>query len=86
MVLTERLDTVDRNIEIVVNRLPSMANLMARDFTCDFRKLYEVTIMNLKNRLVSLQKKHITERNEERDAILDRILLATLTAGAGPGR
>jgi hypothetical protein len=29
--------------------------------------------MNLKNRLVSLQKKRITERNEERDAILDRI-------------
>jgi hypothetical protein len=73
IVLTERLNTVDRNIETVTNRLLTTADLMERDFTCDFCKLYEVTVMNLKNRLVALQKKRILERNEERDGILNRI-------------
>jgi hypothetical protein len=73
IVLNERLNTVDRNIVTVMDRLPTFVDLMERDFTCDFRKLYEVTVMNLKNRLVALQNKRILERNEERDGILNRI-------------
>jgi hypothetical protein len=73
VLIRDRIATVERNIETVNNRFPGVADLLERDFSCNFRKLYEVTLTNLKNRLVSLQKKRFLETKEERNAILDRI-------------
>jgi hypothetical protein len=73
VLIRDRIATVERNIETVNNRFPGVADLLERDFSCNFRKLYEVTLTNLKNRLVSLQKKRFMETKEERNAILDRI-------------
>jgi exonuclease III len=74
VILMDRIGTVDQNIETIINRLPVMHVMMERDFLCNHRKLYEVMLMNLKNRLVALQKKRLIEGNEERNLILDRIL------------
>jgi hypothetical protein len=68
-----RLATVERSIETTTNRLPEMSVILESEFSCNFRQLYEVTLMNLKNRLVALQKKRILEGREERNAIIDRI-------------
>jgi hypothetical protein len=74
VILMDRIGTVDQNIETIINRLPVMHVMMERDFLCNHRKLYEVVLMNLKNRLVALKKKRLVEGNEERNLILGRIL------------
>ncbi len=73
LMLRERLAIVERNTETIINRFPLMSNILESEFSCNFRQLYEVTLMNLKNRLVALQKKRILEGKEERNAIIDRI-------------
>jgi exonuclease III len=73
-ILMDRIGTVDHNIGTVINRFPVMQDLLERDFSCNYRKLYEVVLMNVKNRLVALQKKILSENSEERNLILGRII------------
>ncbi len=69
----ERMDTNNANIRVVRERLPHIDELMTREYTCDYRQLYEVVMMNLKNRLVSLQKQRVIESKETRETIILRI-------------
>jgi hypothetical protein len=72
-IIRERLNTADANLSVMINRIPKIENLLEREFSCNFRQLYEVCTMNLKNRLVALQKQRINELNINRDNLLERI-------------
>jgi hypothetical protein len=73
VILRERAETTEANINVIYNRLPSIDEMLNRNFSCDFRQLYEVCTMGIKNRLVALQKQRAVELKLQRENIIDRI-------------
>jgi hypothetical protein len=73
VILRERNLTIEANINVVCSRLPRVEVLLNRNFSCDFRQLYEVCTMGIKNRLVALQKQRGIEAKLQRELIIERI-------------
>ncbi len=71
--LKERLDNVAINIETVVNRLPGIEELVDREMSCNYRKLYEVIVNGLKNVMVSIQQRRARGENETREYLISRV-------------
>ena len=53
-------------IEELIGELPGVDDLLERNFSCDFRKLYEVLIMGIKNRLLGIQVNNKNRENREK--------------------
>ncbi len=68
--LKERGGTVDINIGVVLRRLPPMEDLIAMEMGCDYRRLYEIIMMSLKDTLMGLQKRKKQGINKKRDWML----------------
>ena len=60
--VAHKIEEKELEIEELLGELPGIAELMEMDFTCDFRKLYEVLIMGIKNRLLGIQ---VNNKNRE---------------------
>ena len=56
------IEEKETEIEEILGELPDIANFLELDFTCDFRNLYEVLIMGIKNRLMGIQ---VNNKNRE---------------------
>jgi exonuclease III len=54
--LEERIAQINNNIELVKRRLPDIDELLDRGIDCNYRVLYEVIGMEIKNRLLKIQK------------------------------
>jgi hypothetical protein len=55
--MEERILQINNNIEIVKGRLPDIEELLNRGMDCNHRVLYEIIGMELKNRLLRIQKR-----------------------------
>jgi exonuclease III len=54
----ERLENNILNMNVVKGRLPLLSDIVSRDFSCDYRVLYEGMIMGVKNVLLGIQKQN----------------------------
>ncbi len=63
--LEDRLRTIEQNLLTTDRRLPNIDFLIERNLTCNYRKLYEVITMNIKNSLMAIQNRR---KNEDRTA------------------
>jgi hypothetical protein len=54
-VYIHRTMTVEANIEVIKGRLPTIRELLGREFVCNYRMLYEGIIMGIKNSLMNIQ-------------------------------
>ncbi len=71
--LKERGSTVDINIGVVLRRLPLMEDLITRELGCDFRQLYEMIMMGLKDSLMGLQKRKKERDLEKREWLMSNV-------------
>jgi exonuclease III len=53
----DRIERINANIDVVKGRLPGIDELLDRNFTCNYRVLYEVIGMEVKNRLLKIQRR-----------------------------
>jgi exonuclease III len=53
----DRIERINANIDVVKGRLLDIVELLDRDITCNYRALYEVIGMEVKNRLLKIQKR-----------------------------
>jgi hypothetical protein len=53
----DRIERINANIDVVKGRLPDIDELLDRNFTCNYRVLYEVIGMEVKNRLLKIQRR-----------------------------
>ena len=60
--VVNEIEEKEVEIEELLEGLPGIIELMEMDFTCDYRKLYEVLIMGIKNRLLGIQ---VNNKNRE---------------------
>ena len=60
--VANEIEAKEGEIEELLGGLPGIVDLMEMDFTCDYRKLYEVLIMGIKNRLLGIQ---VNNKNRE---------------------
>ena len=51
----ERIEETWEEIEGIINNMPEETDMLDREFICDYRTLYEVLIMEIKNRLLGIQ-------------------------------
>ena len=51
----ERIEEKWEEIEGIINNMPEETDMLDREFICDYRTLYEVLIMEIKNRLLGIQ-------------------------------
>ena len=56
------IEVKEMEIEELLGELPGIAELIEMEFTCDYRNLYEVLIMGIKNRLLGIQ---VNNKNRE---------------------
>ncbi len=52
--LEERLRVTMENVALIIDRLRGL-NILERDYQCNFRALYEVSMMGIKNKLMEVQ-------------------------------
>jgi hypothetical protein len=71
--LERRRATAENNIAIVMGRFPEMANLIEGEFSCNYKQLYEMIMMGLKNVLVAVQNRRAKEQTATRDFLINRI-------------
>jgi hypothetical protein len=57
----ERIELIDREIDVCITELPNVEEILANEHICNYKNLYEVVTMNLKNRLVAYQVKKQTD-------------------------
>ncbi len=67
-----RMHTVDLNIGVIKERLPSLRELVGRDFSSNYRILYEGIIMGVKNALLDIQSKLDKMKKQVREQLLLR--------------
>jgi hypothetical protein len=70
--LLDRINNADRAIANMLDELPDIGDLLNRGISCTFQSLYEISIMNLKNRLVARQTARIKENDIIRNDIIAR--------------
>ena len=71
--IIERLENLEREINVSILELPPINEVLGGEFTCDYKTLYEVATMNLKNRLVAYQVKINTDNMRVHTSLLDDI-------------
>jgi hypothetical protein len=57
---------------VVTNRLEGL-NLLEREFTCNYRSLYEVVLINLKNKLMEVQGRIKSNKSKQRDELIKKM-------------
>jgi exonuclease III len=63
--LEERLRTTMENASLIIDRLRGL-NMLEREYQCNFRALYEVSMMGIKNKLMEVQAKlSVTRTGQE---------------------
>jgi exonuclease III len=70
--LLDRINTADRAMGNLLNELPDINELLNREISCSFKSLYEIAIINLKNKLVARQTARIKENDIIRNDIIAR--------------
>jgi exonuclease III len=70
--LEDRLRNTMENIGITVNRLRGM-NILEREYQCNYRALYEVSMMGLKNKLMEVQARMKRDKDRGRDYLVNRV-------------
>jgi hypothetical protein len=53
--IEQRILTNNENVNTTVNRLPGISVQIDRELTCSYGSLYEVVVINLKNKLMAIQ-------------------------------
>jgi hypothetical protein len=56
-----RIEVANTALNNVINELPDINLLLERSITCSYRSLYEVAVINLKNRLIARQTAKLKE-------------------------
>jgi hypothetical protein len=67
-----RLETNNRNMGIIKDRLPSLTELLGRVFTCNYRILYEGIIMGVNNVLMGIQRRRRSDDKVIRERLVVR--------------
>ncbi len=67
-----RMHTVDLNIGVIKERLPTLRELVGRVFSCNYRILYEGIIMGVKNAILDIQSKMDKMKKQVREQLLSR--------------
>ncbi len=70
--LEERLSNTMENVGLIINRLRGL-NMLERDYQCDYRALYEVSMMGIKNKLMEVQARIKRDKNRAREFLVNRI-------------
>ena len=60
------------NIRVIMHRIREM-NIQARDFQCNYRQLYEVCTMGLKNKLMEIQARRRVDKGRLREFLANRV-------------
>jgi hypothetical protein len=68
-IVEENIRTGIENIRVVTNRLEGF-NILERDFTCNYRSLYEVVLISLKNKLMEVQGRIRANKTKFRDDLI----------------
>jgi hypothetical protein len=68
----QRLETNDRNMTVVRERLPTLIELLGREFICNYRTLYEGVIMGVKNVLMGIQRRKSNDEKVIREQLVKR--------------
>jgi hypothetical protein len=69
----ERMETNKGEIEWNIRALPTVREMLGWEYTCNFRVLYEVTLMSIKNRLLAKQIRDIKEEKQHKMDIIKRL-------------
>jgi hypothetical protein len=67
--LEERLNNTMINIGVVINRLRGF-NMLERGYQCDYRTLYEVSLMGIKNKLMEVQARIKRDKERARESLV----------------
>ncbi len=70
--LEERLRTTMENASVIIDRLRGL-NMLEREYQCNFRALYEVSMMGIKNKLMEVQARVKRDKNRAREFLVNRI-------------
>ncbi len=70
--LRDRLDINGINIQLIKDRLTTLAVILNREFGCNYRILYEGVILGVKNVLMGIQKRRNRDKNALRERLLQR--------------
>jgi exonuclease III len=70
--MEERLGTTMENILVVTDRLRGL-NMLEREYQCDYRTLYEVAMMGIKNKLMEVQARMKRDKNRARENLVRRV-------------
>jgi hypothetical protein len=70
--LEDRMRNTMENIGITINRLRGM-NILEREYQCNYRALYEVSMMGLKNKLMEVQARMKWDKDRARDYCVNRV-------------
>jgi hypothetical protein len=68
----ELKNTNNVNIQLIKGRLPELVEILNREMRCSYRKLYEIIMLEIKNRLLSIQKQRKICKNLKRDEFVRR--------------
>ena len=60
------IEEKEMEIEEILGDMPDIANFLELGFTCDFRTIYEVLIMGIKNRLMGIQVNNKSRETREK--------------------
>jgi hypothetical protein len=70
--LEDQMRNTMENIGITVNRLRGM-NMLEREYQCNYRALYEVAMMGIKNKLMEVQARIRRDKDRARDCLVKRV-------------
>jgi hypothetical protein len=79
--IEDRIRTIEQNLLTTDRRLPNVDILIERNLSCNYRKLYEVITMNIKNSLMSIQNRRKNEDRTAREFLIERIVYMENTFG-----
>ncbi len=68
----DRIAQINDNIELVKSRLPDIDELLDRGIDCNYRVLYEVIGMEIKNRLLKIQKRIRDDKRGYRSWLVEK--------------
>ncbi len=71
MELEERLGNTMENMGFVINRLCGF-NMLEREYQCDYRTLYEVAMMGIKNKLMEVQARIKWDKDRAREYLINK--------------
>jgi hypothetical protein len=77
----ERIEVNKGEIEWNIAALLSVREMLGWEYTCNFRTLYEVTLMGIKNRLMAKQIRDIKEEKQQKMDIIKRLEVLEWVAG-----